>query len=162
MANLLDFLNPNANRNNQNTGLFDSNTLTDTGANNALDFTSNTNPSPLSGNSFGVPGNFTGGSGFEFPTQGGGGQEGLFNSLDFGKLGQGVGIGSDIIGALLGIKQFGLAQKGLKHGIALDKANLANSTALAQQQLNDRANRRAIERPNLFKNQEVAQLRQTL
>lgn len=60
-------------------------------------------------------------------------------------LAQGLGIGRDILGSLIAIKQFKAGQKALDHSIALDRANLANSTAIAQADLNTQAERRNIE-----------------
>jgi hypothetical protein len=75
---------------------------------------------------------------------------GFLENLNFDKIAQGAGIGKDIIGALMAIKQFGLAEQGMEHGIALDKANLGNQAKLAQSRLDLQAKSRNIENPGLF------------
>ena len=81
-------------------------------------------------------------------------------SLNFDNIGGALGIGKDIIGSLMAIKQFGLAEKGLEHGIGLDKANLANSAKLAQSRLDLQSQRRAQEGTGITNND--PQLQQTI
>jgi hypothetical protein len=82
------------------------------------------------------------GSAFDFGSLGGGGDGGGFN---FGGLSQGIGAATDIIGALMSMKQLALGQESLDHQIGLDNANFANQTAVAQRQIDQQGNMLAIE-----------------
>ena len=89
-----------------------------------------------------------------FGGDGGGGNTPDVGGFNFDKLGQGIGIGKDILQTLMGIKAFGNAQDLQDHQIGLDKTNLFNASENAQAQFNNLNETRRLESGREFQTPE--------